>query len=108
MDDRAYTVCEVIPIPYSESKTANCVFVLACGERVFVEFKTRKISIPSEALIEKKGLQADLQIDFEITSDWEIIAVSKFPNVNLLTDPSLVDSVIKDLYKDHLGRDVYA
>ena len=101
MDDRYYTVDQVIPLPYSESKTANCVLVLTSGDRVFIEFKTRKNSVPSEAFIESKGLQADWQIDFEITGDWEVLALSKFPNVGLFRDRQLIDSVFSGFYRDH-------
>lgn len=52
MDDSQYSVVHVIPLPLAESAIANCVLVLTSGVRVFVEFKTRKINLPSEALIE--------------------------------------------------------
>ena len=108
MDDMQYSVVHVIPLPFAESTTANCVLVLSSGVRVFVEFKTRKINLPSEAKIESKGLQADLQIESEITGEWEISALTKFPNVDLLRDRMLIDSVFGGLYKDHLQKDVYA
>ena len=100
----------MIPLPYAESKTANCVLVLKNGDRAFVEFKTRKINLPSDAQIERKGLQADWQIDSEITGDWEILALTKFPNVNLLKeDPMFLDSVFhKGIYKEYLANDVYS
>jgi len=101
MDETDFTVVQVIPLPFAESATANCVLVLTSGVRVFVEFKTRKINLPSDPQIESKGLQADLQIESEITGDWEILASNKFPNVNLLEDRMLIDSVFSGFHKDH-------
>jgi hypothetical protein len=91
----------VIPLPFAESARANCVLVLKSGVRVFVEFKSQKIDLPSDRQIESKGLQADLQREYGITGDWEILASNKFPNVNLLKDRELIDSVFSGLYKDH-------
>ena len=108
MDETDFTVVQVIPLPFAESATANCVLVLTSGVRVFVEFKTRKINLPSDPQIESKGLQADLQIESEITGDWEILASNKFPNVNLLEDRMLIDSVFSGFHKDHFQKDVYA
>jgi hypothetical protein len=100
-DEKELIVEQVIPLPFAESARANCVLVLKSGVRVFVEFESRKIDLPSDRQIESKGLQADLQREYGMTGNWEILASNKFPNLNLLKDRMLIDSVFSGLYKDH-------
>jgi hypothetical protein len=73
MVDSCYTVVQVIALPYSESLEANCVLALRSGDRVFINFETRKIRKLSKDYIEKNGLQADKQLHYEIMGDWKVL-----------------------------------
>lgn len=71
------------------------------GERIYIRFEEKKINLPSESMLEQRGLQSDVQITSRFTNQWYVGGQARLPDAESMGDQLLLSSVFSNLFGLH-------
>jgi len=71
------------------------------GERIYICFEEKQINLPSESMLEQRGLQSDVQITSRFTNQWYVGGQARLPDAESMGDQLLLSSVFSNLFGLH-------
>jgi hypothetical protein len=71
------------------------------GERIYIHFEEKQTNLPSESILEQRGLQSDVQITSRFTNQWYVGGQTRLPDAESVMDQPLLNSVYSNFFGLH-------